>query len=166
MHIQSSLPAVLFAGVLASSCGNQAETYEVGQANVSISAMTSSRVITSIAIEAQPANVIRNLTYDNVTATFSGLLMLPTGPQTLTARAYVDTQAIGQGVATVTIVAGQTARVFLRILDTSAPTPMPDSSPGIFALVLSTTRPAVNQPVVMSARPRTRTEPAFLRVDQ
>lgn len=150
MRLQSSLSAVLFAGMFASSCGNQAETHEAGHANVSISAMTSSQAITSITIEAQPANIIRDLAYNKTAATFSGSLMLPAGTQTLTARAYVDTQAVGQGAATVTIVAGQTASVFLKILDTSAPTPMPDSSPGIVALVLSTTRPTVGQPVTMS----------------
>lgn len=76
--------------------------------------------------------------------------MLPTGVQTLTGRAYVGTQVVGQGTATVTIVAGQTASVFLRILDTSPWTPMPDSSPGIAALVVSTVRPTVGQVVTLS----------------
>jgi len=113
--------------------------------------MTGISAITAITIEAQPANVTRTLTYDKTTAKFSGSVMLPIGVQTLTAVAYAGTQVAGQGTTTVTIVAGQTASVFLRILDTSSPAPMPDSSPGIFALVASTTKAAVGEAVTLKA---------------
>lgn len=65
MRLPSSSLVVLFAGILASACDNRAGTSELGRADVSISAMTDSGSITAIRIEAQPANVLRDLTYDS-----------------------------------------------------------------------------------------------------
>jgi hypothetical protein len=140
----------LAAGALVSGCSNQIDARELGHAAVSVSALTFPSSITSIGLEAQPANVTRDLTYDASNATFSGSIMLPAGNQTLTARAYMGNKLAGQGTATVTIAAGQTAGVVMRILDTSAPDPMVDVPPAITTVTASTIQPAIGEAVTMS----------------
>lgn len=87
MRLQSSHLLGLAVAALASGCGNPTNTRELGHAAVSVSALTFPSAITAIGLEAQPANVTRELTYDASNATFSGSIMLPAGSQTLTARA-------------------------------------------------------------------------------
>lgn len=150
MRLHSSVFLGLALAALASGCGNSVDSRSLGQAAVSVSALTLPSSITVISLEAQPANVTRDLTYNATTGKFSGSIMLPVGVQTLTARAYAGSLLVGQGTATATIVAGQTASVAMKILDATTPAPMADVPPAITVLSASSVQPTVGDAVTLS----------------
>jgi hypothetical protein len=140
-----------------------------GEAQVSVKGLSVWQ-IQSMTVTAQPANITRPLTYSQDAGTFNGTLVLPTGPQTLTANgyAYLSSDAgtpdggfemdagaqtltlVASGTASVEIVANTTTAVNMRIYDQTQPQPNPDLAPLILSLTASSVNATVNQPITLT----------------
>src|SRR5689334_19642323 len=88
--------------------------------------------VTRVVLEVQPAGIVQDAgSYDPVSGSFTGTLVVPVGPQTVTAKAYAGATLVGSASASVTVVSGTTAAVNLIVIDSRAPTPPSDRSPVI-----------------------------------
>lgn len=160
--------AALLAACSGGNPGAEQEPGE-GEAQVSVKGL-SAHEIQSMVVTAQPANISRPLTYSPDAGTFTGTLVLPTGPQTLTANgyAYVGSDAgtpdggdradagnqtltlVASGNASVEIVANTTTAVNMRIYDQTPPRPQPDLAPLLLSLQVSSVNTTVDQPVTLT----------------
>lgn len=150
---------VAMVAVLAACKGDTEDTAPdatEGQAQVQVRGL-SVYEIQSMVLTAQPANVSKPLTYDAETGAFNGLLVLPTGTQTLTANAYGSPSldggtpaVVASGTATVNIVAGTTTAVTLRIYDQTPGGPQQDILPIIRSVTASKTQARTGEPITVS----------------
>ncbi len=109
------------------------------------------RGVDRIVVSASPANVTRTLTYDGAGG-FAGVLVLPSGNQTLTVTAYAgDAGVVGTGTAQVTVVAGQSTAVSIIILDNTQPPRGAGIAPIITTFSASRTRVGPAENVALSA---------------
>lgn len=156
--------AALLAACSGGTGGNTPEPGTEGEAQVSVKGL-SAYEIQSMVVTAQPANVTQALAYSPDAGTFNGTLVLPVGPQMLTANgyAYVGTDAgtpdggsdagsgalalVATGFAPVEIVANTTTGVSMRIYDQTPPPPQPDFAPIIRSMTVSRVNPGVNEPI-------------------
>lgn len=148
--------ALVLVSVAVIGCQRKVDTSPEsgGRVEIRTQAFTGEWEVTRIALDVQPANVQQDLTY-NANGSFTGSLTVPAGVQVFTARAWTGTVGsevqVGVGSASVTVVAGQTVGVFLRLLDTTGVKPKPDFGPIILSLVASTIHPLAGQAVTLTA---------------
>jgi hypothetical protein len=114
-----------------------------------VDALTYAYNVTRINVAVTPANISQDLTYSN--GTFSGILVVPTGAQTLTATAYVGAQQVGTGTVTVTVTANTTSSAYIKILDATGSPPAPDHGPYITSLTASKNNPNTGESVALAA---------------
>jgi hypothetical protein len=159
--------------VLLAACapeGAPPEEQLVGETQVSVQGLAYHE-IRSMVVTAQPANVSRELVYSLDAGVFGGTLVLPTGPQTLTANGYgrlrftdggtpdagssgdagsTDLTLVATGTASVNIVANTTAAVSMRIYDLTPPLPQLDIVPILHSMTASSVSAQVGQAITLS----------------
>jgi hypothetical protein len=136
---------------LLAACG--AEAPKDGQLAVTVSPAIGDADVSRVSVEIDPAGVSQDLHFSSGNGQFQALLAVPVGTQTVTATAYGDPDGdgfedvLGIGTVTVDVLEGESASVFIRILDVTPPPPAPDHSPIVAALTVSTSNPAANEAV-------------------
>ncbi len=104
--------------------------------------------ITHVTLEAGSES--EDLVLNPSTGTYDGTLILPTGPQSVVARAFSGMTLVGASNPTaVTVQAGQVTRIVMRILDLTGSAP-PLYGPILDSLVVPTTAQAM-APVTLTA---------------
>ncbi len=98
--------------------------------------LTASTSITRVSLDVSPAGISQDLTYNASLSSFVGTLTVPVGNQTLTAKAWAGTTVVGTGIASVTVVKGQTVQASITILDNTGPATLPFHSPVITSFVI------------------------------
>lgn len=149
-----SIAVAAFSVVLAACGASQSDAtapqHPTGQVVVRVDAVAT-QLITRIAIDVQPANIQRDLSVDASSGTFTSVLVVPVGRQTVNARAYAGAVQVGTGSATVDIVENVTATIDLVIKESGDPDPLPDHTPIIASLVTSATSIRAGDSVVLAA---------------
>jgi hypothetical protein len=141
--------ATMMAALAACSGGQKAPAG--GKVAAVVRAVSQSSVV-RVNVSIQPANVSQDLTRDTFTGNFTGTLITPVGPQTVTATAYDASNAVvGSGSVSVVVTLGGTVNAFLKILDTTGPPPAPDHGPIVTSLVASNTGPSAGEAVTLTA---------------
>ncbi len=105
--------------------------------------------ITRVDVHVAPDDLTQTMDYNATSGGFSGLMTLAPGAKTLTGRAYVNEDSVGQGSAAVEVVAGQTAAVLLQIFDTSGAQPENDIAPIIQSVTISNVYPVTGETVTL-----------------
>lgn len=136
---------LLILGCLA--CG---ESHPTGSIMATAHFLTKTSQVTRVAVSVQPANVNADLT-PGAGSTFSGILTVISGSQTVTATAYNGTTVVGTGSATVTVAKGQQAQISITILDNTGPNPIPDHSPVITSFVVPASNAQVGDTLALTA---------------
>lgn len=124
--ISALLLSLLAIGCMTSSEGGPAEdvgTSEQGLAEIKLDAGALIAVgITQVTLEAGGQS--QDLVLNPATGTYDGAMILPSGPQTLVARAFVGATLVGaSNPIAVDVAAGEVTRVLMRILDLTGSTP-------------------------------------------
>jgi hypothetical protein len=143
---RAALVAALLVG-----CASDKPAEETGRLRAVVDALTVASVVTRVNVAVTPAGVTQDLAYDGSAASFSGILLVPVGLQTITARAYAGTTQVGEGSATVTVTSGTTVSATIRILDTTGPDPVPDHGPIVRSVTATPSSVTVGQAVMLSA---------------
>lgn len=140
--------APLVAALLVAGCSGAQSNY--GRVAVQASALTRLGGITSVVVTS--GNVTAGLTFDSSSQHFTGSLALPVGDQTLTVQMFAQDQLVGSGSANVTIVAGKTAAVSVRVLDATGSQAQLDAGPYIISLSTPSTSTVLGQPLTLTAK--------------
>ncbi|MFP2910174.1 hypothetical protein ACLESD_35080 [Pyxidicoccus sp. 3LFB2] len=178
-RIAVAVGALTSVAMLLAACAPEEGAQEAqlaGEAQVSVQGLTANE-IRSMVVTAQPANVTKELVYSPDAGVFAGTLVLPTGPQTLTANGYgrlrftdggtpdagpvVDGGSTGDGgtaglslvatgTASIHIVANTTAAASMRIYDLTPPLPQPDIAPILHSMTASSVSALVGQAITLS----------------
>ena len=121
-----------------------------GNLAVSVQPLTTNSQITRVSVTVTPANLSTDLARDP-SGTFSGLLTIPTGLQTVNASAWAGTIQVGTGSNTVTVLKGQLASVTITVTDGTGPAPVPDHSPVITSFNVPAGSATVSDQLSLSA---------------
>ena len=162
--------ALASVAVLLAACapeGGPPEEQLSGETQVSVQGLAYHE-IRSMVVTAQPANVSKELVYSLDAGVFGGTLVLPTGPQTLTANGYGRLRSsdggtpdagssgdgglslVATGTASVNIVANTTSAVSMRIYDLTPPLPQLDIVPIFHSMTASSVSAQVGQAITLS----------------
>ncbi|HET7500348.1 MAG TPA: hypothetical protein VFK02_05070 [Kofleriaceae bacterium] len=140
-HMRASIQILILA-VLAVGCTtNQSEAIDtdmqgIAEVHVAASPLLAAN-ITRLTVEA--AGLTQELVLNPFAGTFDGTVFLPTGPQTLVARAFAGETLVGQSQpVAVEVQPGVVVRVICRILDLTA-SPPPVFGPILDSLTFPTT---------------------------
>lgn len=128
MKLLRVVPILSFA---LAACGSSEPT---GLIAAVVQAQTSNAQVTRVTVTITPANVVADLTRDPG-GTFSGLITVPVGTQTVRADAFAGATLVATGSTSATVTKGKTVNVQLTILDSTGPGPLPDHSPVVTSLV-------------------------------
>jgi hypothetical protein len=121
-----------------------------GLIDVVVQAQTSSAQLTRVSVVVTPGNVPGDLSPGG-DGTFSGTLVVPVGPQTVSATAWSGNTQVGTGSASVTVSKGQKAQVAITVLDATGPAPLPDHSPVLTSLSVPVSTANVGDQALLSA---------------
>jgi hypothetical protein len=108
---------------------------EQGRIATTVAAITLPSAVTRVHVAVAPDGSSADLARDE-SGSFSGLLVVGTGAQTITATAYTGDAAVGTGSADVTVEPAEETSVYLRIVDTTGAAPVPDHGPVITSFVI------------------------------
>ena len=140
----------LRVALLALCVGCGADSVPRARVTINTSSL-SQQGIDRVTVQVEPAGITAELLPTATSGIFSAVLDLPAGAQTLTVTAYVGQTQVGRGVAEVTIVAGETADVTVRVIDqTGVQVPPPDAWVIIRSVNASQTEAAVGEVVELT----------------
>jgi hypothetical protein len=141
-------------GIL-SGCAGETEREHAGLIRVNVEAFTRES-ISRLHVSVAPAGLERDLAYDAPNNVFAATLTnVAIGQQTVVATAFAQEDGveleIGSGTAEVEVTEGATASVFIRVYETTDPSPVPDRGPLVLSLSASKTNPLRGEPVALTA---------------
>lgn len=158
MNSQRNAGIVTVLLMVVAGCGAEASTSRLNpgaglgtlNASVRLTARSGGPSITRVQVEVEPAGLFQALTYDTASGDYLGSIVVPTGPQTVTATAYSQTTLVGTGTTTVNVSSRGPTSIVIKILDNSTPPAAQDHGPVITAVSASNTSPGVNEVINVS----------------